>query len=137
MPTLIPYPGLTVEGYTNTSTKVADLLLSDFFLSDKDQSFFFREDVASFADSVFIHQKNPTMLCDSVRSSLVKYFSKFFPSVEISVEYKDRDGSVNAYDLYLVLDLTDTEGKRITLPRLLSTENNVITSIMAYIQSES
>lgn len=136
MTTLLPYPGLTVDGYTNTSTVVADKLLSDFFLSDKSQTYAFGQNVVSFAKIIHLHQGKPDLIASETEIQLRLYLQKFFPSVEISVEYRSRDGSDNAYDLYISLELVDTESRNISLVRLLQTKDNAIVGIMAYLTNQ-
>lgn len=134
MTTLIPYPGLTSQGWTNTPTVVADKLLSDFFLSDYSQTYAFPQKVASFAKLIQLHRGDLTALVNDTTSTLRSYLQKFFSEVILTIDYKSTDGSDNTYALEIYLELIDSIGQKVLLGRMLEVENNIITGLMAILR---
>lgn len=125
------YPGLTVEGWTNRSVTLADLLLSDFFLCEKSQTFNFPEDVASFPYICRHYQGKVSEICYQTQNTLASYLGKFFERVDIEVTSKAESESSSSYALYIYLQVTDSEGEIVSLNRMLTNENNTISSLMA------
>lgn len=134
MSTLLAYPGLTIEGWVKTPTTVADKLLSDFFLSDYSQTYAFKGGVSSFSKLIQLHTGELQKLVTETTDRLSTYLRKFFPEVNLEIDYESTDGSDNSYALKIYLEMVDTVGQRLTLGRLLSVENNVITSLMSILR---
>lgn len=125
------YPGLTVEGWTNRSVTLADLLLSDFFLCEKSQSFSFQDDVASFPYICRRYQGNINEICQQTQDVLAVYLGKFFHTVDIEVTSEAETANSTRYSMFIYLKMTDADGEVTSLSRMLVNENNTITSLMA------
>lgn len=134
MTTLISYPGLTVQGWVNTPTVVADKLLSDFFLSDYSQTYAFPGNVSSFPKLIQLKRGDLSGLVNDTTSTLKNYLQKFFNAVDLTISYRSMDGSDNAYALEIYLELTDNVGQKVTLGRLLEVENNTIKALMSILR---
>ena len=124
------HPALDTDGWVNTSVKVADYMLSHFFLSDYSQTTHFPGEVSSFVWILQHYQDSVTRICEITQSTLSKYFSKQFSDVDIQVtEITDAATSINISHLGVYLVFTDKDGVTFNLSRLIHYDGMKITSI--------
>lgn len=129
MSTRYVFPTLLVEGYINRSVTVFDQMLSDFFLSEFNQTFAFPGKVKSFPYVIQEHQHEPDRLTVILQDMLTSYFQTQFESVEVTVDQKPEEGSNNRYGLYIYARVTDMLGETFSLDRLVSYTGNRVHTI--------
>jgi len=135
MPSKYLHPSLDGDGWISASVKVADSMISDFFLCDQSQTAHFPNDVASFA---FILQRWQGQVQDIARETqrvLSDYFSKQFDSVEIEVFAEDTEESINLKTLNLILIFTDSDGVVYNLSRIVNYSGLKVTNIFKAINT--
>lgn len=123
------HPSLDSDGWISASVKVADSMLSDFFLCDFSQTAHFPNDVASFAYLLQRYQGSVQDIARETQRTLSNYFSKQFRDVEIEVSPQDQPDSINLKALNIVLVFTDTEGVVYNLSRIVNYTGLKVTDI--------
>ena len=126
------HPVLDTDGWVNSSIKVADYLLSHFFLSDYSQTAHFPGQVASFAWIVQRYQGDYTRIQEEIQSTLAAHFEKQFSNIEIQVGDVPNADSNNRKQLSLYLVFTDASGTSFNLSRIIQYSDNLkITNIIS------
>ena len=126
------HPVLDTDGWVNSSIKVADYLLSHFFLSDYSQTAHFPGQVASFAWIVQRYQGDYTRIQEEIQSTLASHFEKQFSNIEIQVGDVPNADSNNQKQLSLYLVFTDASGANFNLSRTIQYSDNLkITNIIS------
>lgn len=125
------FPTLDTDGWANTSIKVADYMLSHFFLSDHAQTAFFTGDVYSFAWILQQNQGQIDRIREETQSSLSTYFSKMFSQVDVQVADVANPDSINQKIISLYLVFTDTEGVSYNLSRLVKHTDMKVNEVIA------
>ena len=126
------HPVLDTDGWVNSSIKVADYLLSHFFLSDYSQTAHFPGQVASFAWIVQRYQGDYTRIQEEIQSTLAAHFEKQFSNIEIQVGDVPNADSNNQKQLSLYLVFTDASGTSFNLSRIIQYSDNLkITNIIS------
>lgn len=127
------FPTIDTDGWVNSPIKVADYMLSHFFLSDRSQTFFFEAKVASFAWLLQRHQGNLTALFDETQSTLSTYFSQQFTNVEVQVSELSNETNANRTGITLYLVFTDTAGVTHNLSRIVKYSGMKVSAVLAAI----
>lgn len=135
MTSLYLFPSLDTDGWVNSPVKVADYMLSHFFLSDYSQTAFFSTKIASFAWLLQRHQNDLTGLFDETQQILSSYFSTQFTNVEVQVNEAPDQTTSNKTGMNLYLGFTDQEGVAHTLSRLIKYSGMKVTEVLAVINS--
>jgi len=118
------HPSIDTDGWVNTPVKVADYLLSHFFLSDYSQTHHFKGEVASFAWILTNNQGSLEKTQEETQRVLSAHFSKQFSEVDIQVSEVPTTASINKKQLGIYLVFTDKEGVEHNLARIFAfTEN--------------
>lgn len=128
------YPTLDEEGWTNQSIRVLDRLLSDFFLSEKQQSSFF-SDVFSLPYYLQQHSDDIEGLVRRLTGDLTIYFSRYFTVSDISVNYETPEDAPDTYALLFFAKLQDSTGEYFTLNKLVELQNTNIVKISDHMES--
>lgn len=127
------FPTLGPDGWLTSSTKIADYLLSHYFLSDYSQTANFPANVFSFAWVIQRYSGNPTQTASEVQKNLSNYFSSQFKDVDVQVTDQDVEGDINASALTLYLVFTDDDGVTYNLSRLLKYSGMRVIDLIAII----
>lgn len=109
---------LTVDGWVNQSIQVIDQMLSDFFLSEYSQTFAFTDNVASFSWILQQYRDNLDTLTGETQRRLTDYLTRQFNEVEVIVEHKLNDDSINTHSLFVFMSVRDMAGEEFTLTRV-------------------
>lgn len=133
MPSLHLFPTLDPDGWVETSTKVADYLVSHFFLADYSQTAFFPDNVASFAWILHRYQGNITTIITETQQRLNAYFSTQFTNVDVQLTELADKSNINSHSLSLYLVFTDTDGVEHNLSRMLKYSGMKVTELIAVI----
>jgi hypothetical protein len=129
------FPSLDTDGWVESPIKVADYMLSHFFLSDYSQTAFFRNKVASFAWLLQRHQGNLTALFDETQQILSSYFSTQFSNVEVQVTEVPDTTTSNKTGLSLFLEFVDADGTTHNLSRLVKYSGMKVSEVLAVVNS--
>lgn len=127
------FPSLDTDGWVNTTVKVADYLISHFFLSDYSQTHVFDGKVASFSWILQHYQSDITGIISETQSTLQKYFSSQFNEVEVEVREKEDPSSINNHPLTIYLGFIDQDGVEHTLERIIKYQGLKVTEIISVI----
>lgn len=128
------YPSLDADGWTNQSVRVLDRLLSDFFLSEKQQSSFF-QDIFSLPWYLQQHSDDIEGLVRHLTGDLTIYFSRYFTVSDISVNYETPEDAPSTYSLLFFAKLQDSIGEYFTLNKIVELQNTTIVKISDYMET--
>lgn len=124
---------LDTDAWVQTPLKVADYLISHFFLAEHDQTSLFKGQVASFPWLIMRHQNEIQQLCTETERTLSGLFSHYFSDVEVQVTEKSIDGSLTKKGITLFLVFTDTKGVKHNIANIVSYDGYKVTEIAAVI----
>lgn len=130
------FPTIGPDGWVTSSMKVADYLLSHYFLSNQSQSTEFPDNVSSFAWIIQRYAGNTAETASQVEKNLKEYFSTQFTNVDIQVTDQDVDGDINAKSLTLYLVFTDDDGVTYNLSRLLKYSGMQVIDLISIINGQ-
>lgn len=124
-------PTLSGDGWVNSSLKVADYLLSHFFLSDYSQTYFYEGYVASMPWIIQDTQGDMSKTCKVVQETLSTYFTRYFNDVVVEVtDVTDETNDPSRGQISIYLNFTDTENKQYTMAKLINIIDSKIKSII-------
>jgi hypothetical protein len=135
MPSKYQHPSLNLDGWTNSSIQVADQMLSDFFLSEYDQTATWPDKVSSFPWFLQQYADDLSAMAAAIQDALLKYFSNQFQQVEVEVLSEPLPDSINQHSLIFYLVFTDSSGEQFNLSKLLRYDNTKITEITNILQT--
>ena len=135
MSSLVYYPSLSEDGWVNSSVKVADYLLSDFFLSDFSQSYLYSGEISSLPYVVQSTQGDVLSCLNKLKDTLLKYFGRFFTNVLVEVKDVTKQETPSKVEISLFLSYTDTEGKSYNIGKLLELNNLTINKVISIINT--
>lgn len=119
MSSKVYYPSLSEDGWVNSSIKVADNLLSDFFLSEYSQSYIYNGTISSLPWIIQHTQGDMTKTITLSEKTLSEYFSKYFNNVvvEVAEVLNSEDPSKGQISIYI--SFTDSENKQHNVAKML------------------
>jgi hypothetical protein len=126
----IMFPSLSEDGWINSSMKIADYLLSHFFISDYSQSYLYIEHVSSLPWIIQKNQSDIPKTCSDIQSTLVNYFSRYFDNVEVEVIDVTNADAPSKVELTIYLKFIDKDNKEYVFGKLLEIANMTITKII-------
>ena len=124
------YPSLSQDGWVNNSIRIADKILSDFFLSDYSQSYVYVGAVSSFAWIIQNQQGDIPNTASLMQKTLNIYFSKYFNNVVIESSEQVNLDSPSKGEITLYIKFTDSEGNEYVLGKLLEIADMTLTKII-------
>jgi hypothetical protein len=124
------YPSLSEDGWVNNSVKLADKLLSDFFISDFSQTYLYSGAVSSFPWIIQNKQGNIVETAALVQSTLNVYFSRYFNNVVVESQDQTSADSPSKGNITLYIKFTDDEGIEYVIGKLLEIADMNITKII-------
>lgn len=125
------HPALDTDGWVKTPIKVADYMLSHFFLADKSQTAFFPTEVVSFSWILQTHPDDMIAIRTTLQEELARYFSKQFSNVDIEVSEIAASDSINKRQLTLYLAFYDGDGIGHNLSRIIKYSGLKVTEIIS------
>lgn len=135
MSSLTLHPSLDTDGWLETTIKVADAMLSHFFLSDYSQTSEFRGEVSSFSYILQLHQGDLPRIREVTQSTLSRYFSKQFTDVDVQVADIKNVESINKQQIGIYLVFTDGDGISHNLSRLINYSDMKINEIISVLNN--
>lgn len=130
MGNLIPIPALSEDGWVFDSIKLADYLLSHFFVSDYSQSYIYNKHVASLPWIILDTQGDITRTITVTRETLSTYFSRYFKNVIVEVMEVPNEAEPSKGQISIYVRFTDSENKEFVLGRLIKIANTTIEKII-------
>lgn len=119
-------PMLDQKGFVSDISIKADQALSNFYISQRSQSDFYRGKIISLADLIRRFGSEPTALRDNVQRQLEGYLTRQFDSVDLKVETIVTGPSID-----LRIDAIIRDGSNsINLVHAVTATNSVIKSII-------
>lgn len=136
----ITYPNL--DGWETNPAVIADLILSDVFLSDKGQSQLFN-DVVSMSYIVQNYASNITEMCNKMQNALTYYFERYFNNTEstngeVSIEVSERPQSVDSSKAEINIYIKFVyDGNIYDYGRIVQLKDNKIQSVISLNNNQS
>lgn len=112
-------PTLSEDGWVESTSKVADMLMSHFFISNFSQSYIHAGRVSSFPYILAVNHGNIEMICSETRSVLSAYFGRYFDNVGVEVKEVDNPDEPSKAALSMLIQFTDKEGKNFSVGQIL------------------
>lgn len=126
-----PYPGL--DGWVTMLESKLDLVLSDYFTSNYDQSTIFHGQVSSFIHTLSKFWQHPVACAEAVQTELNALLGCYFKRVEVTVEPKDIDEPDSGkFGLEMKIGITDFDNFRSNQTRIVFTEESKLSRILTY-----
>lgn len=124
---IIPVPSLSVRGWVTAIPEKADLLFSHFYESDSSQSYIYGTNISNMQKLVESFGHEPDLLCENIRSTLLLYLGRYYPSVTTDVIQKTSVD--NKVTITIAIDVVE-EGKKYSFSRLLMLTNSKIEKVI-------
>lgn len=126
----IMYPSLSELGWVDSSSTVCDLMMSDFFLAEKSQTYIYPGRVSSLPALLHEYQDDIIGLCTNVQSTLNIYFSRVFKDVVVEVKEVDNVEQSSQAAISIFMTFTDSDGISHNLGRTLEISGTTIQKII-------
>lgn len=123
-------PSLSEDSWASGSIKVADILLSHFFLSDYSQTYLYPGMVSSLPWILQETQKDMPRTLSLTQSTLSNYFNKHFNNVVVEVSEVENKTNPSKAQISLYIRFTDSENKDYVMGKLLEIADTKITKII-------
>ena len=130
MTSLATMPSLSEDGWVTDSVKVADYLLSHFFLSEYSQTYIYHQQVSSLPWILQVTQGDMSATIDKTRRTLSEYFSRYFNNVEVEVLDVTSEETPSKAAISIYIKFTDKEGKEHVFGKFLEMADLTITKIV-------
>ena len=127
---VIPAPSLSAAGWVTSPAEKADLLLSHFYASVKNQTSLYGNNVSNLQWLVQRYGHDVVSLVTQVRSNLEVYLGRYYPAVNVEVGSNDSPSNdTNQITLRVFCQVTEN-GKQYSFGRLITTINSKIEKII-------
>lgn len=124
------FPSLSEDGWVTSSMKIADYLLSHFFISDFSQSYIYITNVSSLPWIIQKHQGDISRTCTEIQNTLSEYFSRFFSNVQVEVTDVTNTATPSKAEISIYLKFIDKDNKEFVFGKLLEIADMTITKII-------
>lgn len=123
-------PSLSEDGWVDNSAKIADYMLSHFFVADYSQSYIYHTYVSSLPWILTQNQGNMGKTCSEVQNVLSAYFMRYFNNVVVEVTEVPNTENPSYGQISIYVRFTDVAGNEIVLGKVVQTSGNVIQKII-------
>lgn len=130
MTSLVLLPALSEDGWTNSSIKTADYLLSHFFEAEYSQTYLYNGEITSLPYIIQNNNGNVAATISALSDRLANYFKKYFTSVLVQGDDVTNPSESSFAEINLYLTFTDNEGKNYSLGKLIHLQGMTITKII-------
>lgn len=113
------FPSLTETGWITSSEITGDFLFAHFFASDYSQTHLYAGNVSSFAKIMQANMENVDNLIGELRSTLLRYYARYFENVVVDVNIKDDLTNDSKLSLLIYIAYSDSAGKKYNLAKLV------------------
>lgn len=121
---IIPVPTLSYSGWVKSTAEKADYIFSHFYLSERSQTYIYRDKVSSLQWIIQNKQGDMTGTCQLIRETLGSYFGRYFKNVSIEVTFKEDPPNSGKVAIRMFIALIDDEGIEFNLTRIAELENS-------------
>lgn len=130
MSSKVVIPSLSEDHWASGSIKVADILLSHFFLSDYSQTYLYPGMVSSLPWILQETQNDMARTLTLAQSTLSNYFNKHFNNVVVEVSEVENKTNPSKAQISLYIQFTDNDKKEYVIGKLLEIADTKITKII-------
>lgn len=123
-------PTLSEDGWVTNPIKIADYLFSYFFTSEYSQTYLFNNKIASLPYIIQDTQGDLNRLSGDVTNWLKLLFSNYFVNINIEANTTQDPKNPNNYQLTILVEFTDADGKSYSLGRLLEVNDLIVQKII-------
>lgn len=123
-------PTLSEDGWVTNPIKIADYLFSYFFTSEYSQTYLFNSKIASLPYIIQDTQGDLNRLSGDVTNWLKLLFSNYFVNINIEANTTQDPKNPNNYQLTILVEFTDADGKSYSLGRLLEVNDLIVQKII-------
>ena len=123
-------PSLSEDGWVTNPDKIADYLMSHFFVSDYSQTNMYTGHISSLP---WILQETQGDIANTTRmitDTLTVYFKRYFEDTTIEVSEVPNNESPSKAQLSIYIQFTDIEGKKHNISKLLLYSDTIIDKIV-------
>ena len=131
MATIATMGCLSEDGWCIDSLKVADMLLSYFFVSEHSQSYLYYGLISSLPYIIQNNNGNMDSTIMDTQNTLYNLFNRFFTSVTVVVNSVPNVAEPSMGQIAIFMEFTDTDGVVFNLNKLLQMQNLKITKIIS------
>jgi hypothetical protein len=124
------YPSLSEDGWVNSSIKIADYMLSHFFVSDYSQSYLYHPYISSLPWIIQHTQDNITDTIMLVQSTLNVYFSRYFHNIVVEVNEVINTVNPSIGQISIYIKFTDSDNKEYIVGKLIQIADLTIKKII-------
>jgi len=126
---VIPSPTLSTHGWVTDSANKMDFLLSHFFLSDYNQTYFYKGRVSSLPRVIEKNGGKVNGVTEELKSVLSSYLNRYYDSVDVEVSIVDEDTNLtSSATVQLKIGITDKGSQRV-FGRLLSSTDGKLQTV--------
>lgn len=130
MATQISFPSLAEDAWVTSPAKIADYMLSHFFLSDRSQSYLYDQHVSSLPWILTENQGNIGTTISDVRQTLETYFSRYFNNVVVEVSEVPNPDSLSKAQITIYIKFYDVNGKEYVVGKMLQISDTILEKII-------
>lgn len=127
---MITLPALSEDGWVMTDGRQGAILFSQLFLSDYSQTYIYRNEVTSMAWIVATSQGDMNKLNSLTKSSLERYFSRYFKDVVVETKTSSDPVNPSKYGLTIFLSYTGKDGVHYNLGKMAQIDNDLIKKVV-------
>lgn len=103
-------PTLTLEGWTNNPPKVLDKVITYYFLTDYEQSIYFRNNTFSIAEAYYLYINDPEKFADKIKQDIITLLKNYFLEAEVNTRVIKKEPETVEYAVSLsVRVITSTD----------------------------
>jgi hypothetical protein len=103
-------PTLTLEGWTNNPPKILDKVVTYYFLTDYEQSIYFRNNTMSISEAYYLYINDPENFSYKIKQDLTTLLKNYFTDVEINTRVIKKDPETIDYAVSVSAKVISDEG---------------------------
>jgi len=103
-------PTLTLEGWTNNPPKILDKVVTYYFLTDYEQSIYFRNNTMSISEAYYLYINDPENFSYKIKQDLTTLLKNYFTDAEINTRVIKNDPETIDYAVSVSAKVISDEG---------------------------
>lgn len=123
-------PSLSEDGWVKSPEKIADYLLSHFFVADYSQTQMYVGNISSLPWILQKTRGDIQQTISLISSTLTTYFLRYFPDVALDVREVPNTESPSKAQISIYVNYTDETGTQHVLGKLLQYNDTIIDKIV-------
>lgn len=129
----VAIPSLGTDGWIKESAKGLDKLMAYVFESDRSQSYSYEEHIVSIPYIYATYKDDPGLMAKNMATDLTVYLSRHFSVADVQCHTSPDVDNPNNIALILTVSVTDTDGKKYDLNKLIKGDKSKIKEIVDYL----